>query len=107
MTAFRQRLVDNIVSAEARLNRAEENTERNVAARGGWDNISDDDRRLNERTLGILRSQVDLRYRDLDEYDAKQAAKSCPCHAHGVFPDHRCTPLCSHSNPVCVITEEG
>lgn len=48
----------------------------------------------------------DRTYPTLRAAKAAVVARACPCHAHGLFPNHRCTPLCSHSVPECVVVEE-
>ena len=71
MSAMRDRIVNVILVAEARLARAEANTARNVAARGGWDAISDKERTNNAWVLAGLQAQVDRWQQELAAWDAR------------------------------------
>lgn len=75
-TDWRQRLVDNIVSAEMRLVRAQETQARNIELRGGVDAIDPAELASSNFSLSRMEAIVQRRYKDLAAYDAKHGIES-------------------------------
>lgn len=66
----RERLIQIVVNREIAIVRAQENADRNVAARGGWENVTEAERKSFEYAMRGLVGRKEFAEKVLARYDA-------------------------------------